>query len=191
MVSPDLFDFKRIEWLDVNEMLKYVELEYNKLSENCAALMGDISNSFRASLQNSLQAYKQCRTATSRWAWRWQVWRCRMPLYGDETVRSLEEKRRELLQQLKVLYMEMLKHLRDIVAMLKLGREIMESKIDEKWVHTPHRIRQPNTARRNWQRLLERWSNHCRGALLCLTVSLNSRCSSLTASWLRLPTTRS
>ena len=59
-----------------------------------------------------------------------------MPLYGDETVRPLEEKRRELLQQLKVLDMEMLKHLRDIVAMLKLGREIMESKIDEKWVHT-------------------------------------------------------
>lgn len=58
MVSPDLFDFKRIEWLDVDEMLKYVELEYNKFSENCAALMGDISNSFRASLQNSLQAYK-------------------------------------------------------------------------------------------------------------------------------------
>ena len=25
-----LFDFKRIEWLDVDEMLKYVELEYNK-----------------------------------------------------------------------------------------------------------------------------------------------------------------
>ena len=58
MVSPNLFDFKRIEWLDVDEMLKYVELEYNKLSENCAALMGQISESFRASLQNSLQAYK-------------------------------------------------------------------------------------------------------------------------------------
>ena len=58
MVSPNLFDFKRIEWLDVDEMLKYVELEYNKLSENCAALMGHISESFRASLQNSLQAYK-------------------------------------------------------------------------------------------------------------------------------------
>ena len=38
-VSPDLFDFKRIEWLDVDDMLKYVELEYNKLSDKCAALM--------------------------------------------------------------------------------------------------------------------------------------------------------
>ena len=58
MVSPDLFDFKRIEWLDVDEMLKYVELEYNKLTEKCAALIGEISKSFRTSLQSSLQAYK-------------------------------------------------------------------------------------------------------------------------------------
>ena len=58
MVSPDLFDFKRIEWLDVDEMLKYVELEYSKLTEKCAALIGEISKSFRTSLQGSLQAYK-------------------------------------------------------------------------------------------------------------------------------------
>lgn len=58
MVSPDLFDFKRIEWLDVDEMLKYVELEYNKLTEKCAALIGEISVSFRTSLQGSLQACK-------------------------------------------------------------------------------------------------------------------------------------
>ena len=58
MVSPDLFDFKRIEWLDVDEMLKYVELEYNKLTEKCAALIGEISKSFCTSLQGSLQAYK-------------------------------------------------------------------------------------------------------------------------------------
>ena len=58
MVSPDLFDFKRIEWLDVDEMLKYVELEYNKLTEKCAALIGEISVSFRTSFQGSLQAYK-------------------------------------------------------------------------------------------------------------------------------------
>ena len=39
-------------------MLKYVELEYNKLTEKCAALIGEISKSFRTSLQGSLQAYK-------------------------------------------------------------------------------------------------------------------------------------
>lgn len=58
MVSPDLFDFDRIEWLDVDDMLKYVELEYKKLSDKCAALMGEISDSFRASLQSSLKSYK-------------------------------------------------------------------------------------------------------------------------------------
>ena len=58
MMAPNLFDFKRTEWLDVDAMLKYVELEYNKLSDKCAALMGEISDSFRASLQGSLQAYK-------------------------------------------------------------------------------------------------------------------------------------
>lgn len=57
-VSPDLFDFKRIEWLDVDDMLKYVELEYNKLSDKCAALMGEISESFRNSLKISMQTYK-------------------------------------------------------------------------------------------------------------------------------------
>ena len=39
-------------------MLKYVELEYNKLTEKCTALIGEISDSFRTSLQGSLQAYK-------------------------------------------------------------------------------------------------------------------------------------
>ena len=72
MVSPDLFDFKRIEWLDVDEMLKYVELEYNKLTEKCAALIGEISDSFRTSLQGSLQAYKSLSNGTSPWDWRWQ-----------------------------------------------------------------------------------------------------------------------
>lgn len=58
MVSPELFDFNRIEWLDVDDMLKYVELEYNKIQDKCAVLIGEISDSFRASLQSSLAAYK-------------------------------------------------------------------------------------------------------------------------------------
>ena len=32
--------------------------------------------------------------------------------------------------------LKMLKHLRDMVAMLKLGREKMESKLDERLIHT-------------------------------------------------------
>lgn len=58
MVSPELFDFKQIEFLDVDSMLKHVELEYNKISEKCSALIGEISDSFRTSLQSSVNAYK-------------------------------------------------------------------------------------------------------------------------------------
>lgn len=58
LVSPSLFDFKQVEWLDVDEMLKYVELEYNKIQDKCCALIAEISDSFRASLQSSLVAYK-------------------------------------------------------------------------------------------------------------------------------------
>ena len=57
MVSPNLFDFNRVEWLDVDDMLKYVELEYNKLTEKCAAFIGEIQDSFRGLLQNSMKAY--------------------------------------------------------------------------------------------------------------------------------------
>ena len=58
MVSPNLFDFNRVEWLDVDEMLNYVELEYNKLTEKCAVFISEIQDSFRGSLQNSIKAYK-------------------------------------------------------------------------------------------------------------------------------------
>lgn len=58
MVSPNLFDFNRVERLDVDEMLKYVELEYNKLTEKCAVFISEIQDSFRGSLQNSIKAYK-------------------------------------------------------------------------------------------------------------------------------------
>lgn len=57
-VSPDLFDFNRIEWLDVDQMLKYVELDYNKLTDKCSVLIGEISDSFQKSMQNSISLYK-------------------------------------------------------------------------------------------------------------------------------------
>ena len=58
MIAPTLFDFNRVEWLDVDSMLKHVELEYNKIQDKCGALIAEISDSFRMSLQNSLSAYK-------------------------------------------------------------------------------------------------------------------------------------
>lgn len=57
-VEPELFDFNRIEWLDVDQMLKYIELDYNKLTEKCSVLIGEISDSFKTSIQNSIALYK-------------------------------------------------------------------------------------------------------------------------------------
>ena len=203
MVSPDLFDFKRIEWLDVDEMLKYVELEYNKLTEKCAALIGEISVSFRTSLQGSLQAYKSlsngnkslglamagltmlehymgaseranrlksdlsvfqvsvkhdatrikadmgrllviCKTLNDvvipkanvflRYGEKLLVSDLKATLdalYADETIRPLEEQRKCLLQQMKALDMEMNDHLQNIDVYTSLINDItatLESK---------------------------------------------------------------
>lgn len=203
MVSPDLFDFKRIEWLDVDEMLKYVELEYNKLTEKCAALIGEISKSFRTSLQSSLQAYKSLSNGnkslglamagltmlehymgaserTNRLKSDLSVFQMSVKhdatrikadmgrllvicktlndvvipkanvflrygekllasdlkatldvLYADETIRPLEEQRRSLLQQMKALDMEMNDHLQNIDVYTSLINDItatLESK---------------------------------------------------------------
>lgn len=203
MVSPDLFDFKRIEWLDVDEMLKYVELEYNKLTEKCAALIGEISDSFRTSLQGSLQAYKSlsngnkslglamarltmlehymgaseranrlksdlsvfqmsvkhdatrikadmgrllviCKTLNDvvipkanvflRYGEKLLASDLKATLdalYADETIRPLEEQRKCLLQQMKVLDMEMNDHLQNIDVYTSLINDItatLESK---------------------------------------------------------------
>ena len=203
MVSPDLFDFKRIEWLDVDEMLKYVELEYNKLTEKCAALIGEISKSFCTSLQGSLQAYKSLSNGnkslglamagltmlehymgaserTNRLKSDLSVFQMSVKhdatrikadmgrllvicktlndvvipkanvflrygekllasdlkatldaLYADETIRPLEELRRSLLQQMKALDMEMNDHLQNIDVYTSLINDItatLESK---------------------------------------------------------------
>lgn len=58
MVSPELFDFNRIEWLDVDNMLKHIELEYGKIQDKCGVLIAEISDSFRSSLQKAVSAYK-------------------------------------------------------------------------------------------------------------------------------------
>ena len=41
-ISPDLFDFDSIEWLDVQGMLQNVKLDYDRITEKCSILMSDI-----------------------------------------------------------------------------------------------------------------------------------------------------
>lgn len=52
-VSPKLFDFDSIEWLDVQQMVKTIELEYDNIASNATDLMSEIRNSFGEALRSS------------------------------------------------------------------------------------------------------------------------------------------
>ena len=58
VVSPELFDFEKIEYLDVHKMLQNVQLDYNTINEKCSTLMSDISDSFAQSLKTASIAYR-------------------------------------------------------------------------------------------------------------------------------------
>ncbi len=58
IIAPELFDFNSIEWLDVQEMLKLIELQYQTIFRNCSSLISEISENFNTTLQNSSQTYK-------------------------------------------------------------------------------------------------------------------------------------
>ena len=57
-VAPNLFDFNQVQFLVVDSMLKHTELEYNRISDKCSALIGEISDSFQNSLKSSVAVYK-------------------------------------------------------------------------------------------------------------------------------------
>lgn len=61
MVSPELFDFNQVEFLDVDQMLRQIELEYSKIQDKCGVLIAEIADSFRTSLQGSMSAYRSAR----------------------------------------------------------------------------------------------------------------------------------
>ena len=227
MVSPNLFDFKRIEWLDVDEMLKYVELEYNKLSNKCVALMGEISDSFRASLQSSLQSYKSlsngnkslglamagltmldhymaagertnrlkadmgrllviCKTLNDVVIPKANVFlrygeklmdsdlkAILDGLYADEAILPLEEQRRALLQQLKTLDMEMNDHLQNIDVYTSLINDITSTLESKRASYNDAKAKKPSkpfflvnwftfgVANKNYYRDYAEWNDNC------------------------------
>ena len=57
-ISPELFDFDKVEWLDVQDMLKQIELQYTSVSTRCSTLMNEIESSFRTTIQSSLDNYR-------------------------------------------------------------------------------------------------------------------------------------
>lgn len=58
-VSPRLFDFDSIQYLDVQDMLQNVQLEYDQVMGRCGELMGSISESFSNSVKNASSTYRQ------------------------------------------------------------------------------------------------------------------------------------
>ena len=58
VVSPQLFNFDSIEWLDVQGMLQQIDLQYTTVANRCSNLMNEISDSFRRSLESSVNTYR-------------------------------------------------------------------------------------------------------------------------------------
>lgn len=56
VVSPNLFDFEQIQYLDTTNMLEVVEKEYNKLATSCGVLMQEIGENFKISLKSAVGA---------------------------------------------------------------------------------------------------------------------------------------
>lgn len=58
-VSPELFDFEQIEWLDVQGMLQNIQLDYNRMTEKCGVLMSEISENFVQSFKTASGSYRE------------------------------------------------------------------------------------------------------------------------------------
>lgn len=245
MVSPELFDFNQVEWLDVDQMLRQIELEYSKIQDKCGVLIAEIADSFRTSLQGSMSAYRsaagssktlglamaglgmldhymassekanrlrgdlqQLQTSVKHDATRIKADMGRLiviyktlndivipkanvylrfasqlmdsdfrsmtdALYGEASVRPLEEERRELLCQMKSAEMEMNDHLQNIDVYQSLVGELTTTLEAKRPSYQDAKRRKPSkpffllnlltlgTARRNYYRNYSEWDAVC------------------------------
>lgn len=245
MVSPELFDFNQVEWLDVDQMLRQIELEYSKIQDKCGVLIAEIADSFRTSLQGSMSAYRsaagssktlglamaglgmldhymvssekanrlrgdlqQLQTSVKHDATRIKADMGRLTviyktlndivipksnvylrfasqlmdsdfrsmtdaLYGEASVRPLEEERRELLRQMRSAEMEMNDHLQNIDVYQSLVGELTTTLEAKRPSYQDAKRRKPSkpffllnwltlgTARRNYYRNYSEWDAVC------------------------------
>ena len=63
-VAPQVFDFDRIEWLDVKQMMQSVELEYNNIINTSTLLMSEVKESFGKALTDSANDYGKTKDAS-------------------------------------------------------------------------------------------------------------------------------
>lgn len=245
MVSPELFDFNQVEFLDVDQMLRQIELEYSKIQDKCGVLIAEIADSFRTSLQGSMSAYRsaagssktlglamaglgmldhymvssekanrlrgdlqQLQTSVKHDATRIKADMGRLTviyktlndivipksnvylrfasqlmdsdfrsmtdaLYGEASVRPLEEERRELLRQMRSAEMEMNDHLQNIDVYQSLVGELTTTLEAKRPSYQDAKRRKPSkpffllnwltlgTARRNYYRNYSEWDAVC------------------------------
>lgn len=245
MVSPELFDFNQVEFLDVDQMLRQIELEYSKIQDKCGVLIAEIADSFRTSLQGSMTAYRsaagssktlglamaglgmldhymvssekanrlrgdlqQLQTSVKHDATRIKADMGRLTviyktlndivipksnvylrfasqlmdsdfrsmtdaLYGEASVRPLEEERRELLRQMRSAEMEMNDHLQNIDVYQSLVGELTTTLEAKRPSYQDAKRRKPSkpffllnwltlgTARRNYYRNYSEWDAVC------------------------------
>lgn len=57
-IAPELFDFDSIDFLDIDNMLSDIRLQYEQLSENCTLLMNEIKDNFSNSVNSAVKGYK-------------------------------------------------------------------------------------------------------------------------------------
>ena len=57
-MSPELFDFDTIQWLDVQGMLQNVQLEYEQVMGRCGELISVISENFSSTVKNAAYSYR-------------------------------------------------------------------------------------------------------------------------------------
>ena len=58
VISPELFDFNTIEYINTQEMVSEVELQYTSIADSCSLLIAEISDSFKDSVNASARALK-------------------------------------------------------------------------------------------------------------------------------------
>lgn len=63
-VAPELFDYDSIEWLNTEDMMQNIQLEYDQVIDKCGELMGEISESFQNGLKMAASNYKMAGNKT-------------------------------------------------------------------------------------------------------------------------------
>lgn len=58
VISPEIFDFDTIEWLETSSMLTQAQLKYSQLSDACGNLVNTISENFSNSVRGAINSYR-------------------------------------------------------------------------------------------------------------------------------------